>query len=340
MVEIDLSKLTPNVAEVLRLRGTNLPPLIWSDHALPQANALLEELPDDKLFSTPQVTDAGLATGVRALLYLRSGWSAEALMYAMMASEDLREYICGMGERGLGHADRAKNHFQKIIDHDVFGVLSKLTQGLLKNSMDKRLTRLAGILEVHGNWEPYAFIDVFEEARTGQMSSASEHTVRVIQSTEFNLLFLHSYQQLMKVDAKKVEEEQAERHAAPRKRISSKKHRPPSSPTPSRSAPASKEPPPAPKPVSKDVRVGCPKCKNLKIYPASQRGEKTRCEKCQVVFAIPGGKTAASTGPSTSVRVACPKCRMAGSYPVSKRGCKVQCAKCSAHFNIPKRSAA
>ncbi|MFG0250743.1 MAG: hypothetical protein ACF8OB_17800 [Phycisphaeraceae bacterium JB051] len=341
MVEIDLSKLATEVSNILMLRGTSLPPLCLADHPHPQAGSKIDEMADDKLFGVPQISNVDMAMAVRSLLFVRCGLLSEGSMFAMMAPKAEADFVCGIVERNLGHKDRAKSHFHKVEEHPVYQTLHKEAMVLLKSSMDKRLTRFHGILELHGDWEPYAFIDIYDEAQTGQMSSASEETVRKIQAIEFNALFLYCYQQLMGIDAKKVEVKQTTE--APRRRpVPTRKPAPAPTPTPAAPA-ASKEAAPAKAPAkapSNEVRVGCPKCKAIQTLEASQRGSKVQCTKCNVAFTVPGGSKAASASAGPSVRVACPKCRTAASYPQSKRGTKVNCSKCNASYMIPSRSAA
>lgn len=341
MIEIDLSKLAIEVSNILMLRGTSLPPLNFGDHAHPQASTMIDDTPDDKLFGVAQVKNTDMAMAIRSLLFLRCGWLSEGSMFAMMAPPKECEFICGIAERNAGHKDRAKVHFQKINEHPIYPILHKQAIAMLKNSMDKRLTRLHDILEVHGDWEPYAFADVYDEARAGQMSSASEDVVRMIQATEFNALFIYCYQQLMGIDVRKIEI----KHSADavRRRPTPTRHHPPSSSTSTSPATAPASKPAAEKTPTHEVRVGCPKCKAIQTFDESERGKKVQCSKCAVTFAIPGGNlsTPASAESTQSlVRVACPKCRMAASYPSAKRGSKVQCTKCNAVYTIPVRSAA
>ena len=343
MVEIDLTKLSEKVSTILMLRGSSLPPLCLGEHPHPQASDLLEALPDDELFGVPQINDVDLAMAIRALLYIRNGYINEGNMFAMMASETEREFICGISERNLGHADRAKSHFQKVIDYPVFNVLNKEVLALLKNSMDKRLARLHGIIELNGNWEPHAFIDLYEEARTSTMSSASLETVRTIQAWEFNALFLYCYEKLTNIDARKAEIKRT--IEAPRRRPApTRKPAPAPAPQPAadadQSASPSKRTTSTHKASSNEVRVGCPKCKSIQTFDASQRGTKAHCSKCATGFTIPGGKTATTPSAGSAVKVACPKCRTTGSYPQAKRGTKVQCSKCGAGYTIPSRVAA
>ncbi|HAI13515.1 MAG TPA: hypothetical protein DCM28_17545 [Phycisphaerales bacterium] len=341
MVEIDLSKLASEVSNILMLRGTSLPPLCLADHAHTHAGSVIDDMPDDKLFGVAQISDADMAMAIRSMLLIRCGLISEGSMFAMMAPKIESDFICGIAERNLGHNDAAKNHFHKVQEHPVYQTLHKEAMELLKSSMDKRLTRLHGILELHGDWEPYAFIDVYTEAREGQMSSASEEMVRKIQAIEFNALFLHCYQQLMGIDARKVEvkrsAEPQRRRPVPTRQPKPAAAAPTASATPASNKPATPTPAKAP---SNEVRVGCPKCKAIQSFDASKRGQKVQCNKCSVTFAVPGGNGAAASNAQTSVRVACPKCRTAAAYPQSKRGQKVNCSKCNASYTIPSRAAA
>lgn len=342
MVEIDLSKLASEVSNILMLRGTSLPPLCLADHAHTQSGSVIDATPDDKLFGVAQIKDVDMAMAIRSLLLVRCGLLSEGSMFAMMAPKAESNFICGIAERNFGHKDAAKTHFQKVKEHPVYQTLHTEAMALLQHSMDKRLTRFHGILEVHGDWEPYAFIDIYDEARAGQMSSASEETVRKIQAIEFNALFLYCYEQLMGINARKTEIKQ--NTEAPRRRPVPTRHPKPTSAPATPSASQNKSAPIAPKAPSNEVRVGCPKCKAIQSFDASKRGQKVQCNKCAVTFAVPvsssGGGSASAHTAQASVRVACPKCRTAAAYPQSKRGQKVQCGKCNTVYCIPSRSAA
>lgn len=339
MLHIDPTKLAEKVANILMLRGSSLLPLNLGEHAHPQANVIIDAMPDDELFGVAQLNNTEMAMAIRSLLFIRNGWLSEGSMFAMMAPKAESEFICGIAQRNLGHGDRAKAHFHKIDDHPVFQKLHEQVIAMLDNTMDKRLARLRDILKLHGTWEPYAFIDVYSQATGGQMSSASQQTVRMIQQTEFNALFLYCYQQVMGVDTRSVEIKQTTQ--TPRRRPVPTRHKAHHAPA-AAAKPALSKPAPTPaKAPSNDVRIGCPKCKTIQSFDPSQRGQKVQCIKCSVSFTVPGGHSASSSaGSSSHVRVVCPKCRTAASFQQSKRGCKVQCSKCGAAYAIPSRSAA
>lgn len=152
------------------------------------------------------------------------------------------------------------------------------------------LKRLRDMIELAGEWEPFAFTDLYEQARAGKLDPADESVVRSIQCREFELLFVHCFEA---ATGKKLAKPES---AGPAKRRPPARARTRRSVQPTRR----KESPrvqqrrekPALRPMVPGSNIGiqCPKCRDTKILSAGRRGTKEKCEKCGTVFIVPQEK--------------------------------------------------
>ncbi|NLX13375.1 MAG: hypothetical protein GXY44_06945 [Phycisphaerales bacterium] len=358
MIRLNPSLLAPEIATQLMLRGTELPPLEWHRSANRAIKLKLESLDDARLFAPAAVQDAAMVAAIRSLLYLWSGGVGEAGTCAQSAPEQERNYLVALGERLQGVPDKAKASFQKLNAHPVYERLVPLAMEEMKPVNDSRLQRVRQILEMDERWEPFVFIDLFEQARAGKLSRPAEEVVRRIQVLEFELLFAHCYLKAIGDSSLDL----FHKPAAPEPTVVKRKkpvesHRrhslPPSSAKPTDDQP---KPEPAAKASARPekITVSCPRCSVKSMIPASNRGAKCKCYKCGHLFVVGGGlmpigksgspqdaaasPAKAARGPTDEVRVSCPKCAQAFSLPASARGKKAKCARCAALFMVPEKS--
>lgn len=199
-MEIDASRLSPKASAILHLRGSALPPLQWHGQGHATARATLDDLDDTQLFAPHNVQDAGQASAVRGLLYLWHRFAEEAPLVAVDAPEKDRHYLSSLCFRHRGMAEKAKEELHHVQEHEVYSQIVPKVLETMGLGVDPAIKRVADIIRMNGEWEPYAFIDLYEQARDGQLSSASEETVRTIQQYEFMMLLRHCYQQATGVD--------------------------------------------------------------------------------------------------------------------------------------------
>ncbi len=353
MSHLDYTRQSPEIAALLLMRGTALPPVRWHEHPLPTATAALEQLSDEKLFGSAPLQNPAGVSAVRGLLLLLNGWLSEAAMVAAAAPTPERWYIAGLSERHLGHGEASKSHLRQVEGHPIFAPLAVRTAELGQQADDKSLRRFVDIVAMNGAFEPFAFTDLLAEAGEGRLSRDAEMIARKLQRQEFLLLLAHCYQLTTGLDPAQARTEANNTPAAPPRR-----RRETTRPTQHLSAPPTSTPRPTPPPPVDDhkVRIGCPKCHHVAVLDVEQRGSKHRCNQCSTVFRVPGGAAsnaagdaAASTSSaghshagsaSEQVRCACPKCRAIGVYPPAARGHGVRCGKCGASFRIPDQRAA
>ena len=188
---LEVGKLAPEIAALIMGRGSGMPPLCWHHRPIPLAKQTLDAIEDVKLFGGSAPADEAMAAGVRALLYLWNGFSADAGMHAQGAAEAEGHFIAGICERQNGQADQAKASFQQLDGHPVFEPLAAFVPEVITVGADAQLRRFGDIVKLGQTWEPFAYVDLHGLAEAGKLSRAAEEAVCTLQRREFELLFIH-----------------------------------------------------------------------------------------------------------------------------------------------------
>ncbi len=305
MIDLDCSRFSPDVANILMLRGADLPSFQWQNKPNQAAKDMLERIMEDTaLFRRDSLADERMSAAVRALLYLWNGWLAECNMYAQAAPDKERVYLSSLCERHASHPHEAKALLQQLDDHPIYERLMSYTLEAIGLGTDPPLKRFKQMLELGQVWEPFAFVDLYEQSRAGKHCHSTEQTVQGIQCREFELLFLHCYEGATGERYSPRAEAQPER---PRKRIPKPTRRSAKPPASQQAAPDRKPPNPPKRPLQpKGPRVGviCPQCSQMATLPDSRRGTKERCGKCGACFLVPQRNAPAKSTPSTRGNVA------------------------------------
>lgn len=194
MIELEYSKMAPTIASLLQAKGTALPTVQWLDNQIASAKKTLDTSDDAQLFSPSTLKNESMAAAVRALLYLWNGWIDESTMYAQGARPKESIFILAISERHRGRADGAKGFFRQLDDHPIYPSLVQTAIELIGSSPDDALNRFREILKLNGTWEPYAFIDIYEQARANETKITVGEFVRQMQRQEFTLLLGHCFQ--------------------------------------------------------------------------------------------------------------------------------------------------
>ncbi|MBU0717372.1 MAG: zinc-ribbon domain-containing protein [Planctomycetes bacterium] len=306
MIDLDLDQLAPEVAAILMARGTEPPPLQWHVKPSSIAKENLNAATDDTvLLKQQELADDSMAAAVRALLYLWGGWPGDANMFAQAAPDRERLCICALSERQAGHPDEAKKLFREVEPFPFYPTLMSYAVYAIGLGTDPPLRRLRGTLEMGQTWEPFAFIDLYEQARAGKLCGPAEHAVRQIQCREFELLLVHCYEQATGRSVPTT----SSNVGAPRARPKPVRIRPQSMPSvsgaggPKGNADTAKPGPPKPPRCPLDRQgpqfgVLCPKCQAVVVVPESRRGAKEKCQKCGTSFMVPHKQV--SDTPSTT----------------------------------------
>ncbi len=110
-----------------------------------------------------------------------------------MLPEKLRLYRSALVERQKGNADEAKLIFQNLDGHPIYKRMASSAAERFKTEGED-VKRFLAILEMNGNWEPYAFCDLMTRAYEGELNVAEKRTVCELQLDEFNSLFAYCYE--------------------------------------------------------------------------------------------------------------------------------------------------
>lgn len=321
MPEFDLTKTPAETTQLLMSRGAGLPPLLWQQHQNPLAKKTLDAIQDAKLCGDAKLQDEAMAGAVRALLYLWTGWPGEAAMYAQAAPAKEQMYIAALAERQLGHPAKAKELFQKMAGHEVFGLLTDYLLQQIKPENDPTIKRFRGIIELAHEWEAHAFIDLCEQARAGKVSPVGELVVRNLQAKEFELLFVHCYRiatghdiakrRVMSEAEEQRREQEYRRRMAERRKANDKRSQKlteaakqeleKADKAEEASKPAAPQAPKKAAPPDLRVKVLCPACGHLMFVPESGRGKRAECVKCRAAFLIPAKKESVPTTAGTKI---------------------------------------
>lgn len=315
VTELARLNFAPEVTALLLARGTALPALVW--HARPNqgAKTTLDAIDGAKLFGRDAITDEPMAAAVRALLYLWNGWPDDCQMHSQAAGTDERTYLEGIRQRQAGNAEQAKAAFRQLNGHPAHQKLAACALDLIGPHGGPLLQRLKQIVELDGQWEPFMFVDVFEQACTSKLDLVGEELVRRIQAEEFALLFVYCYQQGTgrtlgprgrdeattdgESNLKRMREliQKRKSVSARRSGVTQRGRQPSLAPTGGSqgSSVESKKDQPVAKPASGFIRVVCPNCRHVLRLPESARGGHHMCSQCGIIFAIPAKKAARMT---------------------------------------------
>ncbi len=300
MLNFDFAQLPADMMQLLMCRGSGDPPLQWHEHQNTLAKRKLDEIEDARLFGSAGTRNEAVQATIRALLFLWTGWTDEANMLAQIAPAKERLYITALCARHRGKADMAKAAFKKMEGHSIFKPLAEQVLKVIRPDAEPSLKRFRDIAEQNKEWEPYAFIDLYEQARTGRLSQVAWQVVGQLQTNEFEFLFNHCFVALTgrsvfkrrvisEADEQRREQDYRRRMAERRKEAEKrsqrqmKEHQPPSKKETSEPTKPQRSPDPR-------AKILCPKCGQLLYLPESSRGRPAKCLKCSVVFLVPPKK--------------------------------------------------
>ncbi len=374
MIELDPSQFAPEVKSLLIARGQDDPPLQWNARPNRIAANTLDDMQNSKLLGSKVFADEAQVASVRALLYLWNGWPREARGEAKNAPELERILIDAIVERQAGNTEPAKTALRKVGVHPIFKVLAfQAMQGITGNNPS--LIRLRQTVQQYQLWEPFLFVDVFQQALAGKFNEDEAKTIRSLQLAEFTLLFRYCYEQATgeTVGHNAKAASHAQKIDTQRTRELAKKHRDakrkstPSSPSPEQAAKTPEQPSPTPAPDPGVITVTCPKCKKPAPLPVAARGQGHQCGGCGAKFLVPqaqpnsappakgtapvngsapakgsaptmpGSAPAAPSANAGMIGMRCPKCQHAQPVPEANRGQAHRCIACGAAFTIPQK---
>lgn len=295
MIKLNANEFPGEITNALMLRAVGLPPLRWNDKPIRAAKELLDQVEDAKLFQSYRVVDESMAATVRAMLYLWNGWPGDCEMYLQASPQQEKLYVNAFLLRQSDRVDEAKVIFQKLDTHPIYQSLCDYTLETIGLGSDPALKRFKDIVKLCESWEPFAFMDMYEQIKAGKHTQLTEEIVRSLQCREFELLLVYCFekavgQHLPQLTIKKTEPPR--RKPKPVKKTRSRSSGMINDPAkPKDESTTSK---PAPKRHPGDIRIQCPRCQHTSFLPPTRRGTKHICEKCKTGFLIPDKKPAPS----------------------------------------------
>lgn len=300
MPDFDLSKVSVEIAKLLMSRGTGIPSLQYGSQQNLMAKKSLDAMDNPRLFGDVGIRDPRQATAVRALLYLYTGWAEGAIECAAPAGGFEQAFISAIAERHLAHTDAAKKWLQKTEADLFFASIYERAQQMLRSEADSQVKRFRDILEMNKSWEPFAFVDLFEQARNGKLSPVGEQAVCKLQDIEFELILSHCFlgatgrailkrRVISEADEQRREQEYRRRMAERRDR--EERQRKAAEAKKVQEATSAKPKAPAAPPAVPKAKVLCPKCNTVVFVDEKLRGKAARCFKCNTAFRVPHKKT-------------------------------------------------
>jgi hypothetical protein len=153
----------------------------------PAVRGRLEALTAENIFAPQPVRDRDMAAACLAGLWLYHDFLDESHTISQGIETPAGSYWHGLMHRREPDAANAKYWFRRVGRHPVFAPLAAAAAEIARR-YDGPAARF---LAAQTAWDPFAFIDLCEEARTGR--SPAEALCREVQQREWELLFEHSH---------------------------------------------------------------------------------------------------------------------------------------------------
>jgi hypothetical protein len=149
----------------------------------------LSALTVDQAFAGQTVRDQSMAEACLSALWLYHNYLDESHTLSQSITSDTGSYWHGIMHRREPDPPNAKYWFRRVGPHPVFDQLAPLVAALAVSAEADQST---AFLASQTQWDPYAFIDLCDDAMHGRSSLAE--LCRQIQLLEWQLLFHYSYQ--------------------------------------------------------------------------------------------------------------------------------------------------
>ncbi|HUA85128.1 MAG TPA: hypothetical protein VMB85_14800 [Bryobacteraceae bacterium] len=177
MEEFDSTNYGEEVARLLTLdgNGQRLMPLTCGSCSSREASQILKTRTAQGLFPNARNRDAALAG-----LWLYFSCFEEAHQIAQESDSAEGALWHAILHRQEPDAGNAAYWFRRVGTHPVYSAVARRTVKILEKYPDAEFRT--------GRWDPFAFVDFCERART-QQGSAQEHAALEIQRAEWQILF-------------------------------------------------------------------------------------------------------------------------------------------------------
>ena len=149
--------------------------------------AALDELTIESAFAAQTVVDSEMASACCSGVWLRHNYLDESHNISQRIKTPSGSFWHGIMHRREGDFSNAKYWFRNVGDHPVYESLAAEVGALSDNAV-----QVIEAIAPGGAWDPYAFVDLCEEAVCGD--GQHEPLCRAIQQREWELLFDDCYQ--------------------------------------------------------------------------------------------------------------------------------------------------
>ena len=153
-----------------------------------EAKGLLLSLDIEQAFTPKPVADRNMGRACLAALWLYHDFLDESHAISQDIPTTTGSFWHGIMHRREPDSWNSKYWFQKVGQHPVFPALSEFAMDLA--TQEPALVE-ANFLRGQERWNPFAFVDLCESARSG--NDALESLCRKIQLREWQLLFDYCY---------------------------------------------------------------------------------------------------------------------------------------------------
>jgi len=191
MRNFDPNNYPPLIGRWIMCKGSELPPLQWTQRANRLGAQQLCKLKPAQLLEDSKLTDVQTGSCILAGMMLWNGLVnvAEALCQQLEGTE--ARYWQAMAVRHRARPAEAKQLCQQVKQHPIHAPLAAESLEIIGLGTESTLGRFGQILKQQGDWEPHAFVDLYESARLKETPAATEKVVRELQRLEFFLLLDH-----------------------------------------------------------------------------------------------------------------------------------------------------
>ncbi len=182
---------------VARLQSRpSLPPLVPREPWNEGLQSVLEGMNEADLLEGMTLKDPASAKAIKSGLLLWNDATHASHELSQGIESETGSYWHGIMHRREPDFPNAKYWFRRVGDHPIFPALREQALGVFgeKTDSSEYARTMHAQIESQPKWDPYAFIDMCEEAvRQPQRHADAASLLEAVQLREIELLLTHSY---------------------------------------------------------------------------------------------------------------------------------------------------